>query len=144
MKANYPNIDYSVALPPTPDGSAKSFVHSWAYVVNAASKHATASWQFAYSLSDDAAQQEWFGATGSLPATKKVLDDPSTATSKVQKIALQSLQGSRNVETVPVDPDNITDSTWDAIATGTQSVPVALAGAKKKIDPEIKQTIGCR
>lgn len=144
LKTSYPDVDFSVGQPPTPDGAPKSLVHSWAYVVNAQSKHVEQAWQFSYALPDDAAQKQWFTATGSLPATNKVLDDPATATDDIQKIALESLKGSRNVETVPVDPDNVTDAAWDAIATKSQTVAEALTDAKKQIDPQIKQTLGCQ
>lgn len=141
--ADYPDVDYVVGQAPTESGDPKSIVFSWAYVVNVNSDNQDEAWSMVEQLADEDAQRVWFNETGSLPAMPSVLAEKGLAKTPAQQIALDSLEGSRYVESFPAAADDVTDKAWDKVVTGGTDPAEAMAAAQEEVDTLIADTLDC-
>jgi multiple sugar transport system substrate-binding protein len=112
-----PDLKYTIALPPTPDGKPKTVVSNWVYVVNAKSKNVDAAWKWVKNLTDESAQRKWSAGAGDLPSLRKLQSDNALFPDANAKVIQQSLRSVFTPQELgKAEVDDIRQAVWDRLA----------------------------
>ncbi|AZI44321.1 extracellular solute-binding protein [Deinococcus psychrotolerans] len=127
-----PDLKYTIALPPSPDGKPSTIASSWVYMVNARSKNVDAAWKWIMYISSEASQRQWVKDGGDLPGLKKLVNDPALFPDANAKVVQQSLKYVYTPQEVGGDPvDAIRQEIWDKLVL-TSDAKIDLAALVKQ------------
>lgn len=113
-----PNLKYTIAMPPTPDGKPKTVVSNWVYVVNARSKNVNAAWKWVRYLTNESGQRRWNAGAGDLPSLRKLQNDASLFPDANSKVIRQSLRYVYTPQEMgKAEVDDIRQAVWDRLSS---------------------------
>lgn len=129
-----PDIEYTVAPVPSPDGSPVTVGHHWAYVVSKHSSNQKAAWEWVQFLTGRQGVLTWCTKAGDLPSLKELVGIPELTSDANARVCMDSLLYARPCQQVTrAEVDTIHATIWDSIVLGKATVSEAVKeGAAKE------------
>ncbi len=122
-----PDIDYTVAPVPSPDGKPLTVGHHWAYVVSKRASNQKLAWEWVQFLAGKDGQLVWCTKAGDLPSLKELVGLPELTPDENARVCMDSLLYARPCQQVTrSEVDAIHATIWDSIVLGKASVERAV------------------
>lgn len=122
-----PDIEYTIAPVPSPDGSAVTVGHHWAYVVSKRTSNQKLAWEWVQFLTGKQGQLTWCTKAGDLPSLKELVGSPQLTADEAARVCMDSMFYARPCQQVTrAEVDTIHATIWDSIvlkkATAAEAV----------------------
>jgi multiple sugar transport system substrate-binding protein len=129
-----PDIEYTIAPVPSPDGKPSTVGHHWGYVTSKSSRNQKLAWEWIRFLTGSEGQMTWCQEAGDLPSLKAMADLPELIPDLDSKICMESLLYARPCQQVTrTEVDAVHATIWDSIVLGKATVEKAVKeGAVKE------------
>lgn len=134
LEREAPDIDYSIAPVPSPDGSLSTIGHHWAYVVSKRTANAKVAWEWVKFLTDRQGQAKWVTRARDLPSLVELVGHPDLTQDDKARVSMESLRYARPIQQVGMtEVDEIHNAMWDSIVINNASAAqVVRDGAEKE------------
>lgn len=137
-----PDIEYTIAPVPSPDGSLATIGHHWGYVVSKRTRNQTAAWEWVQFLASKDGQMTWCTVAGDLPSLKALVGLPSLTPDVGARVCMDSLLYARPCQQVTrTEVDAIHATIWDSIVLGKATVNQAVKDGAARENDVLKRTL---
>lgn len=137
-----PDIEYTIAPVPSPDGRLSTIGHHWGYVVSKRSPSQQLAWEWIQYLTSREGQMVWCTKAGDLPSLKALVGLPELTPDRDARICMESLLYARPCQQVTrTEVDAVHATIWDSIVLGKSSVEKAVKDGAAKENEIIKRSI---
>ncbi|MEW5867466.1 MAG: ABC transporter substrate-binding protein [Bacillota bacterium] len=129
-----PDIEYTIAPVPSPDGTPVTVGHHWAYVVSKRASNQKVAWEWVQFLTGRQGQLTWCTKAGDLPSLKELIGLPELTADANARVCMDSMLYARPCQQVTrAEVDKIHATIWDSIVLGKAAVSDAVkAGAAQE------------
>ncbi|OGO80173.1 MAG: hypothetical protein A2Y21_03675 [Clostridiales bacterium GWC2_40_7] len=136
LKNTAPDIEFSIHLPPYPDGKKPSASYtSWAFTVSAESKSVDVAWRFIDFMDSEENQKVAALKAVDLPSRMNVLEDPELSKDANLNVALEALKIAKPYNAFGWDDVwYIEQAAFESIVLNGTSVKAAVDEASQKLD----------